>query len=68
MRQSIAELNLVTATKVPVKITISGGFYIKPNNVSLSNALLETKSILDFAKQNGGNNISQKKDITGVKI
>ncbi len=68
MRQSIEELKLVTATKVPVGITISGGFYIKPNNVSLNNALLETKSILEFAKQNGGNKISQKKDITGVKI
>ena len=68
IRQSIEELKLVTATKVPISITISGGFYIKPNNVSLSNALLETRSILDFAKQNGGNKISQKKDITGVKI
>ncbi len=68
MRQSVEELKLVTAKKVPVSITISGGFYIKPNNVSLSNALLEARSILDFAKQNGGNKISQKKDITGVKI
>ena len=52
MRQSIAELKFATATKVPITITVSGGFYIKPNNVSLSNAILETKAILEFAKQN----------------
>jgi len=68
MRKSIQELKFVTTTKVPVTITISGGFYIKPNNVSLSNAILETKPILEFAKQNDGNKISQKKDITGVNI
>ena len=68
IRQSIAELKFVSTTKTPVTITVSGGFYIKPNNESLSNAILETKSILDFAKHNSGNKISQKKDMTGVKI
>ncbi len=68
MRQSISELKFTTATKVPVTITVSGGFYIKPSNVSLSNAILETKSMLEHAKHKNGNRISQKKDITGVKI
>ena len=68
IRQSVEELKLITATKVSVQLTISGGFYIKPNNISLNNAVIESKSILDFAKQNGGNKISQKKDITGVNI
>lgn len=68
IRQSIEELNFTTPNREPVTITISGGFYIKPHNISLTNAIQEAKSILEYAKQNGGNRISQKKDISGVKI
>ena len=68
IRQSISELKFVSSKKAPVTITVSGGFYIKPNSVTLNNAILETKSILEFAKQNNGNKISKKKDIVGVKI
>jgi len=68
MRQSVEELKLATSTKIPVKLTISGGFYIKPNNVSLNNAISESKSILEHAKQKGGNRIFQKKDVTDVNI
>lgn len=68
IKQSISELKFITAAKEHVTITVSGGFYIKPGNVSLNNAILETKLILDYAKQNNGNKISQKKDMTGVNI
>ena len=67
IRQSIQELRFVTSTKVPITITVSGGFYIKPNNISLTNAILETRTILEFAKKSK-NKIAQKKDLTGVKI
>lgn len=68
IREAISELKFVTQTKVPVQITVSGGFYIKPNNVVLNNAIAEAKKILAFAKQGGSNRISQKRDMEGVQI
>ena len=68
IREAIAELKFVTQTKVPVQITVSGGFYIKPNNVVLNNAIAEAKKILLHAKESGSNTISQKKDVDGVNI
>ncbi|QFR49225.1 GGDEF domain-containing protein [Sulfurimonas lithotrophica] len=68
VREAISELKFVTQTKVPVQITVSGGFYIKPNNVVLNNAIAEAKQILAFAKSGGKNRISQKRDMEGVNI
>jgi len=68
LREAISELKFVTQTKVPVQITVSGGFYIKANNVALNNAIEEAKKILEFAKQGGKNRISQKRDMEGVHI
>ena len=68
IREAISELKFATQTKVPVQITVCGGFYIKPNNVVLNNAILESKKILEFAREGGPNRISQKRDMEGVKI
>jgi diguanylate cyclase (GGDEF)-like protein len=68
IREAIAELKFVTPTKVPVQITVSGGFFIKPNNVVLANAMEEAKKILRFAQQGEPNRIAQKRDMEGVHI
>ncbi len=68
IREAISELKFVTQTKVPVQITVSGGFFIKPNNLVLNNAIIEAKKILEFAKQDGKNRIFQKRDMEGVHI
>ncbi|WP_373070824.1 GGDEF domain-containing protein [Sulfurimonas sp.] len=68
IREAISELKFVTQTKVPVQITVSGGFFIKPNNVVLANAMEEAKKILRFAQQGEKNRIAQKRDMEGVHI
>jgi diguanylate cyclase (GGDEF)-like protein len=68
IREAIAELKFVTPTKVPVQITVSGGFIIKPNNVALNNAIDEAKKILKFAQGGEKNRICQKRDMEGVHI
>ncbi|MCW8839004.1 MAG: GGDEF domain-containing protein [Thiovulaceae bacterium] len=68
IREAISELKFVTQTKVPVQITVCGGFFIKPNNVVLNNALIEAKKILKFAQEGASNRISQKRDMESVNI
>ena len=68
IREAIAELKFVTPTKVPVQITVSGGFFIKANNVALANAMEEAKKILRFAQKGEKNRVSQKRDMEGVEI
>lgn len=68
IREAIAELKFVSPTKVPVQITVTGGFMIKPNNVVLANAMEEAKKILRFAQSGDKNRIAQKRDMEGVNI
>lgn len=68
IREAISELKFVTQTKVSVQITVSGGFFIKTNNVALNNAITEAKQILEFAKEGDKNRILQKRDMEGVHI
>jgi PleD family two-component response regulator len=68
IREAIAELKFATQTKVAVQITVSGGFYIKPNNVVLANAMEEAKKILRFTQSGEKNRICQKRDMEGVQI
>jgi len=68
IREAIAELKFATQTKVPVQITVSGGFIIKPNNLTLSNAMIQAKKILSFAQTDQTNRILQQRDMEGVKI
>jgi len=68
IRQSISELKFVTQDREAVQITVSGGFFIKPNNLTLNDSLDEAKNILEFAKTQDNNKIYQKRDIAGVSI
>ncbi|MCW8895084.1 MAG: diguanylate cyclase [Sulfurimonas sp.] len=63
IRQSISELKLKSAQTGPVTVTISGGFVIKPNNVSLEEASREAKKVLAYSKAKWTNKITQIRDI-----
>lgn len=63
IRQSISELKLKSAQTGPVTVTISGGLVVKPNNVSLDEAVREAKKILEYSKAKGTNKITQIRDI-----
>jgi len=63
IRESIAELKFNLADKGQIKITISGGHIIKPNNASLEEAIKQAKEILAHAKTTGKNKILQIRDI-----
>ena len=61
IRQSISELKF----NIPAgeKITVSGGFVIKPNNTNLEEAIKQAMDILAYAKNIGKNKILQTRDI-----
>lgn len=63
IRQNILELNFNSATNRDIKITISGGHIIKPNNVNLEEAIGQARDLMFYAQRAGGNRISQIKDI-----
>jgi len=63
IRQSVSEIKFTTPNRQSVQITLSGGFAIKPNNASLDDAIKKAKEILKHAQKNGGNRVSQIKDI-----
>lgn len=63
IRQSISELKLKSAGTGPVVVTISGGFIIKPNNVSLDEATREAKKVLEYSQARGKDKITQIRDI-----
>ncbi len=66
IRQSISELKFVAQDNIPVQLTVSGAFMIKPNGVTLSNSIDDVKVILEFAKTHGKNKIYQKRDMVNV--
>jgi diguanylate cyclase (GGDEF)-like protein len=63
IRQSIEELKFTATDKGPVKITISGGFVIKPNNTNIDEAMRQAKEILEYAKTIETNKILQIRDM-----
>ena len=63
IRQSISELKIKAPTQVAIQITVSGGFCIKPNNITLNSSIDDAKSILEFAKKQGKDKIYQKSDM-----
>ena len=63
IRESISELKFNLADKGNVKITLSGGHIIKPNNTILEEAIKQAKEILAYAKTTGKNHILQMRDI-----
>ncbi len=63
IRQSIEELKFTLTDKGPIKITISGGFVIKPNNTNIEEAMRQAKEILEYAKSIETNKILQLRDM-----
>ncbi|MCK4737483.1 MAG: GGDEF domain-containing protein [Sulfurimonas sp.] len=63
IRQSISELKLKSQETGSVKVTVSGGFVIKPNNATLDEALRDAKKVLLYAQKSGTNKIFQKRDL-----
>ena len=63
IRQSISEIKFKAPGGDAVTITASGGYVIKPNNTNLEEALRKAKEVLQHAKENGKNTISQLRDI-----
>ncbi|MDT8338963.1 MAG: diguanylate cyclase [Sulfurimonas sp.] len=68
IRQSVSELKLTSPELGPIEIKLSGGFVIKPNHVSLEEAIKQAKKVLDYAKETGGDKISQIKDLVHSEL
>lgn len=68
IKESISELKISSPELGEIKITISGGHYVKPNNVMLEEAIKEAKKILEYAKKTGGDNICTIKDIAHSEL
>ncbi len=64
IRKSISELNF----NGEVKITISGGYIIKPNNTNLEEAIKQAKAIMLYAQKAGGDRISQIRDVAHSEL
>ena len=62
MRKSIEETVFNNPQGGAVVFTLSGGFFIKPNNKSLEDAIVQAKEILQTAKANGKNRVAQIRD------
>lgn len=63
IRESIAELHFNIAQSKESRITVSGGFVVKPNNTKLEEAISEAKEILSYAKSSGTNKILRARDL-----
>ncbi len=68
IRQSVEELKLTSPELGPIVVKMSGGFVIKPNHVSLDEAIKQAKKVLDYAKETGGDKISQIKDLAHSEL
>jgi GGDEF domain-containing protein len=68
IRQSISELKLSSPELGEITITLSGGYVIKPNNVSLEESIRQAKKVLKHAQNSGGNIISQIKDLAHSEL
>jgi diguanylate cyclase (GGDEF)-like protein len=63
IRQSISEIKFKSPATGPVTVTVSGGYVIKPNNVTLDESIREAKKVLEHAKTHGKNRIFQLSDL-----
>ncbi|MFA5427680.1 MAG: diguanylate cyclase [Sulfurimonas sp.] len=68
IRKSISELKMSSPELGEIKITLSGGHIIKPNNLSLEEAIIQAKKVLRHAQENGKNRISQVKDLAQSEL
>lgn len=63
IRQSIHELKLKSPETGPIELTVSGGHVLKPNNMSLDEAMRDAKKVLQYSQERGKNKITQIRDI-----
>lgn len=63
IRQSISELKIKVPNKGAIVITMSGGFIIKPNNISLEESMKQSKELLAYAHSTGESMLAQSKDL-----
>lgn len=63
IKQSIAEIKFKSAATGSITVSVSGGYIVKPNNVTLDESIRESRKVLDKAKEHGGNRIYQIKDL-----
>lgn len=68
IRQSVAELKLTSPELGPIVVKMSGGFIIKPNHISLEEGIAQAKKVLEYAKETGGDKISQIKDLAHSEL
>lgn len=68
IRQSISEMKVTSSGLGEVEITVSGGFTIKPKNISIDESIKNTTELLHHAKNNGGDRISQVKDLAESEL
>lgn len=60
---SVEESNFSTAQGI-IKITLSGGFMLKPPAKSIDEAINEAQTLIEKSKENGGNRVSQVRERT----
>jgi len=63
IRQSISEIKFKNTETDSLQITVTGGFIIKTNHISLEEAIRQAKEVLDFAKSTSYNKIAQLSDL-----
>lgn len=68
MKQSISELKFKLPNGKYTYLSVSGGFFIKPSNKLLDDAIRQAKQLLLFAKEQGGNMIAQMSDLNKLEI
>ncbi len=68
IRQSISEIKFQTHDRQPIRITISGGYVIKPNNKRLDETIIQARKVLEYAKNNGKNQIAQTRDLAEQEL
>ena len=68
IRESIAELKFNIPNHGVAQITVSGGFIIKPGNMSIEESLKQANEILKYAKSIGKNKILQVRDLAQKEI
>lgn len=60
--ESVCEVNFKPSKEQDIKLTLSGGFVIKPRNQTLEETLKNAEELLATAKKQGGNVIIQIQD------
>ncbi len=63
IKEVISEMQINIPGKGLTKITLSGGFMVKPPNMTLQESLNIAKKTLKHAKEGDGNKLSKEKDI-----